>query len=105
MKRDREPIAQGVAVHYQPQRHLLKDRIITVTGASDGIGREAALTYARYSASVILLGRNDDKLRTVARRLNVRVVFPSLVYPRPAHLYAPVVPAAGAADQHALSPP
>ncbi len=69
MKRDREPIAQGVAVHYQPQRHLLKDRIILVTGASDGIGREAALTYARYSASVILLGRNDDKLRTVAREI------------------------------------
>lgn len=105
MKRDREPIAQGVAVHYQPQRHLLKDRIILVTGASDGIGREAALTYARYSASVILLGRNDDKLRTVAQRLSVRVEFPSLVYPRPAHLYAPGVPAAGAADQHALSPP
>ena len=38
-------------MHYQPQRHLLKDRIILVTGASDGIGREAALTYARYSAS------------------------------------------------------
>ncbi len=31
------------------------------------------------------------------------MVFPSLVYPRPAHLYAPGVPAAGAADQHALS--
>lgn len=56
-------------MHYQPQRHLLKDRIILVTGASDGIGREAALTYARYSASVILLGRNDDKLRTVAREI------------------------------------
>ncbi len=37
MKRDREPIAQGVAVHYQPQRHLLKERIILVTGASDGL--------------------------------------------------------------------
>ncbi len=47
-----------------------KDRIIlAVTGASDGIGREAALTYARYSASVILLGRNDDKLRTVAQEI------------------------------------
>ncbi len=69
MKRDREPIAQGVAVHYQPQRHLLKDRIILVTGASDGIGREAALTYARYSASVILLGRNNNKLRTVAQEI------------------------------------
>lgn len=69
MKRDREPIAQGVAVHYQPQRHLLKDRIILVTGASDGIGREAALTYARYNASVILLGRNDEKLRAVAQEI------------------------------------
>jgi NAD(P)-dependent dehydrogenase (short-subunit alcohol dehydrogenase family) len=76
MKRDREPIAQGVAVHYQPQRHLLKDRIILVTGASDGIGREAALTYARYSASVILLGRNDDKLRAVAEEMSVRAAFP-----------------------------
>ncbi|STT03010.1 short chain dehydrogenase [Klebsiella pneumoniae] len=66
MKRDREPIAQGVAVHYQPQRHLLKDRIILVTGASDGIGREAALTYARYSASVILLG--SQRRQTAHRR-------------------------------------
>lgn len=40
-------------MHYQPQRHLLQDRIITVTGASDGMSREAALTYSRYSASVI----------------------------------------------------
>lgn len=76
MKRDREPIAQGVAVHYQPQRHLLKDRIILVTGASDGIGREAALTYARYSASVILLGRNDKNCAPSPRRLNARAAFP-----------------------------
>jgi FlaA1/EpsC-like NDP-sugar epimerase len=59
-KRDRQQIAQGVAVHYQPQHHLLKDRIILVTGASDGIGREAALTYSRYSASVILVGRKRN---------------------------------------------
>jgi NAD(P)-dependent dehydrogenase (short-subunit alcohol dehydrogenase family) len=41
-------------VHYQPQKNLLQNRIILVTGASDGIGREAALTYAEYGASVIL---------------------------------------------------
>lgn len=56
-------------MHYQPQRDLLQNRIILVTGASDGIGREAALTYARYGASVILLGRNEDKLRTVAQQI------------------------------------
>lgn len=56
-------------MHYQPQRHLLQDRIILVTGASDGIGREAALTYSRYSASVILVGRNEEKLRGVAQEI------------------------------------
>jgi len=54
-------------VHYQPQRDLLNDRIILVTGASDGIGKEAALTYARYGARLILLGRDDAKLQQVAR--------------------------------------
>ncbi|MCZ3381954.1 YciK family oxidoreductase [Kosakonia sp. SOY2] len=54
-------------MHYQPQRDLLNDRIILVTGASDGIGKEAALTYARYGARLILLGRDDAKLQQVAR--------------------------------------
>lgn len=56
-------------MHYQPKQDLLHDRIILVTGASDGIGREAALTYARYGATVILLGRNEDKLRQVAKAI------------------------------------
>lgn len=33
-------------MHYQPKQDLLQNRIILVTGASDGIGREAALTYS-----------------------------------------------------------
>ena len=56
-------------MHYQPQKNLLQNRIILVTGASDGIGREAALTYAEYGASVILTGRNEDKLRGVAQEI------------------------------------
>ncbi len=52
-------------MHYQPKSDLLNHRIILVTGASDGIGREAALTYARYGAEVILLGRNAQKLQQV----------------------------------------
>ncbi|HDG1668863.1 TPA: YciK family oxidoreductase [Kluyvera ascorbata] len=57
-------------MHYQPQLDLLQNRIILVTGASDGIGREAAITYARYGASIILLGRNDEKLRAVAQEID-----------------------------------
>ncbi|MBK4715829.1 MULTISPECIES: YciK family oxidoreductase [Tenebrionibacter/Tenebrionicola group] len=59
-------------MHYQPKTDLLENRIILITGASDGIGREAALTYARYGASVILVGRNEEKLRAVAREINTR---------------------------------
>ena len=57
-------------MHYQPKSDLLNHRIILVTGASDGIGREAALTYARYGAQVILLGRNAEKLRRVCDEIN-----------------------------------
>jgi NAD(P)-dependent dehydrogenase (short-subunit alcohol dehydrogenase family) len=52
-------------VHYQPKHDLLEQRIILVTGAGDGIGREAALTYARFGAQLILLGRTESKLRAV----------------------------------------
>ena len=50
-------------MHYQPQPELLHNRIILVTGAGDGIGREAALTYARHGAQLILLGRTLSKLQ------------------------------------------
>ncbi|MGB7801568.1 YciK family oxidoreductase [Buttiauxella sp.] len=59
-------------MHYQPKTDLLQNRIILVTGATDGIGREAALTYARYGASLVLLGRNEEKLRTTANEINTR---------------------------------
>lgn len=57
-------------MHYQPKQDLLNQRIILVTGASDGIGREAARTYARFGATVILLGRNEEKLQQVAQSMN-----------------------------------
>lgn len=50
---------------YQAANDLLKDKIILVTGASDGIGRVAAKTYAKHGATVILLGRDLKKLEQV----------------------------------------
>lgn len=44
---------------------LLRDRIILITGASDGIGRALALRTATLGAQVILHGRNVKKLEKV----------------------------------------
>lgn len=50
---------------YQPRLDLLKERVILVTGAGQGIGRVAALTFAQHGATVILHGRNVSKLEQV----------------------------------------
>lgn len=50
---------------YRPRKTLLASRTILVTGASDGIGRVAATTYAQYGATVLLLGRDRKKLEAV----------------------------------------
>ncbi len=48
-----------------PASDSLKDRVILVTGAGTGLGREAALAYARHGATVALLGRNEKRLESV----------------------------------------
>ncbi|WP_083264255.1 YciK family oxidoreductase [Pseudohongiella acticola] len=48
-----------------PVNDSLQGRTILVTGAGDGIGKAAALTYARSGATVILLGRTQSKLEAV----------------------------------------
>ena len=50
---------------YTPPKDLLAGRVILVTGAGDGIGRAAALTYAQHGATVVLLGRTTAKLEKV----------------------------------------
>lgn len=54
-----------VPENYQPAPSLLKDKVIVVTGAGDGIGRVAAKTFAEYRATVVLLGRTLAKLERV----------------------------------------
>ncbi|WNL43844.1 YciK family oxidoreductase [Halomonas sp. PAMB 3264] len=65
-------------IDYQARPDLLKDRVILVTGAGDGIGRVAALDYARHGATVILLGRTLEKLERVYDEIEAQG------YPQPA---------------------
>ena len=50
---------------FQPEADCLAGKVILVTGAGDGIGRTAAMTYASYGADVVLLGRTRSKLESV----------------------------------------
>ena len=47
----------------------LQDKTILVTGASSGIGQETALTCARMGASVVITGRNADRLQSTYDQL------------------------------------
>lgn len=51
--------------NYNYAGDLLRDRIILITGASDGIGRALAVHAARHGAQVILHGRKTSKLEKV----------------------------------------
>ncbi|MFL6548341.1 MAG: YciK family oxidoreductase [Povalibacter sp.] len=50
---------------YAAPADLLRDRIVLITGASDGIGRAVAKAAAAHGAQVILHGRNVKRLETV----------------------------------------
>ncbi|WP_133736875.1 YciK family oxidoreductase [Halospina denitrificans] len=51
--------------NYEPASNLLEGRLIMVTGAGDGIGKTAAMSYAAHGATVILLGKTIKKLEKV----------------------------------------
>ncbi len=50
--------------NYEPPNDLLKNRVILVTGATAGIGREVSRALITHGATVILHGRNANALET-----------------------------------------
>ena len=66
---------------YQPAADLLKDRVILVTGAGDGIGRAAARRLGMHGATVILLGRTIRKLEQTYDELEQAGAAKPAIYP------------------------
>jgi len=66
---------------YKPTGDLLKDRIILVTGASSGIGRAAAKSYAAHGATVILLARQIKKLEELYDEIEASGFPKPAIYP------------------------
>ena len=50
---------------YSPPPDVLQDRVVLITGASDGIGKAVAIAAAAHGARVILHGRNVKRLEAV----------------------------------------
>lgn len=67
--------------HYQARPDLLAGRVILVTGAGDGIGRCAALSFARHGASVILAGKTVEKLEAVYDAIEADGLPQPAIYP------------------------
>ncbi|MBN2173329.1 MAG: SDR family oxidoreductase [Bacteroidales bacterium] len=47
----------------------MKDKIILITGSTDGIGKQTALDLARIGAKIIIHGRNNLKARTTKEEI------------------------------------
>ncbi|MBN1378421.1 MAG: SDR family NAD(P)-dependent oxidoreductase [Gammaproteobacteria bacterium] len=51
--------------NYHPIAGVLRDKVILITGAGDGIGAKVSKSFASYGATVVLLGRTIAKLERV----------------------------------------
>ena len=56
-------------------KHYFKDKVIIITGSSQGIGRETGERLLSSGASVVFTGRDKGKLRALKVRLNNNKAF------------------------------
>ncbi len=87
----------------KPLREL-KEQVVVITGASSGIGREAALRFGAEGASVVLAARNGEALEEVAGQVRARggaalvVVTDVALWEQVAHLASAAVARFGRID-------
>jgi NAD(P)-dependent dehydrogenase (short-subunit alcohol dehydrogenase family) len=66
--------------NYQAPRQHLKDRVIIVTGAGQGIGQTAAIAFAKQGATVILVGRTQAKLEATYDAIQAQGLPEALIF-------------------------
>lgn len=64
-----------------PSKNTLQERVIFVTGAGQGLGKEAAIAFAKHGATVILAGRKQKKLEAVYDEIVAAGYPESLIFP------------------------
>lgn len=60
----------SVASHLEPWRHL-PDKVVMVTGASSGIGRDLCLDLAAAGCLIVAAARRTDRLRSLCDQINL----------------------------------
>ncbi len=48
-----------------------KDQVVIITGSSEGIGFSTAYIFAKYGATVVINGRNSEKLKTAYEKIKL----------------------------------
>lgn len=66
---------------YQAPTDLLRERVILVTGAADGIGRAASLGAAQHGATLVLLGKTVSKLERLYDEIEAAGAPQAAIYP------------------------
>ena len=75
------PISQVMPPAYAPARDELAGRVILITGATGGLGQEAARAMAGSGAEVVLAGRNLTRLEGLYDEIEARGGGRAALYP------------------------